>query len=478
MFEYNGSPERSPAADNAPGLSSDQLAEMTIRLGQLTAGDDAERVDQIRRLEEIKSAAAAAQAKVTAAFSASQRAEQRRAGVPEERVGRGIAAQVGLARRDSPARATRYTGWAEILVTELRHTFDALAHGEITEWRAMIVARETAWLCAEHRAAVDTALRDRLGTLGDRAVEAETKKLAYRLDPRGYLDRVRTAERDRRVTIRPAPDTMSRLNALLPVGQGVAAYAALRQFADAARAAGDARRRDQIMADTMVERITGQTTADAVPVEINLVMTDQSLFNVHDPGDGGDGGACVADFVRRALHGAGSDEPALLHGLGPIPAELARRLVLAPDHATPVWVRRLYTNPNTGQLVTMDSKRRRFAGGLRRLVVLRDQTCRTPWCDAAIRHADHAEPADDGGPTSTANGQGLCEACNYAKTAPGWHVSPAHHRGAGEAVLITTPTNHIYRSEPPETPGMPRARAAPPTSTGPPRSALASEQVA
>ncbi len=66
----------------------------------------------IDRLPGIKAAAAAAQARVVAAFAASQRAGQRAAGVPVDRAGRGVAAQVGLARRQSPASSARYTGWA------------------------------------------------------------------------------------------------------------------------------------------------------------------------------------------------------------------------------------------------------------------------------------------------------------------------------------------------------------------------------
>ena len=93
-----------------------------------------------------------------------------------------------------------------------------------------------------------------------------------------------------------------------------------------------------------------------------------------------------------------------------------------------MWLRRLYTSPSTGQLVAMDSRRRRFTGQLRRFVILRDQHCRTPWCNAPIRHLDHPRPAHAGGPTTTANAQGLCEACNYAKEAPGWTTTTSTHR--------------------------------------------------
>jgi hypothetical protein len=54
-------------------------------------------------------------------------------------------------------------------------------------------------------------------------------------------------------------------------------------------------------------------------------------------------------------------------------------------------------------------------------------------------------PAADGGETSATNGQGLCEACNYTKQAPGWTARPGPG-GAGHDVTITTPTGHHYTS--------------------------------
>jgi len=92
-----------------------------------SASDDAGRISRLRALEELKAAAAALQASETAAFVASQRAAQAAAGIKPERVGRGIAAQVGLALRVSPHRAQRYVGWSMILTRELPETFAALA---------------------------------------------------------------------------------------------------------------------------------------------------------------------------------------------------------------------------------------------------------------------------------------------------------------------------------------------------------------
>src|SRR6476660_6178265 len=95
------------------------LTEIVAAVQTLSVGtDDPERIDRIRLLEELKSAVAAAQAAETVAFAASQRETQSEQGVPADRVGRGITAQVGLAKRISPYHAQRYTGWAKILTSE------------------------------------------------------------------------------------------------------------------------------------------------------------------------------------------------------------------------------------------------------------------------------------------------------------------------------------------------------------------------
>ena len=263
------------------------------------------------------------------------------------------------------------------------------------------------------------------------------KKLAYRLDPCGFLGRQAKAEADRRVTLRPAPDTMTILSGLLPLPQGVAVIAALNRQADSLRSQGDERSRGQIMADTLVERVTGRAPASAVPVEVKLVMTDQALFNFGD----------------------GSDEPAHVEGFGPIPAELARRIALAAARGADLWLRRLYTSPDTGQLVAMDVRRRHFDGALAEFLITRDQLCRTPWCDAPVRQRDYVVPVEEGGETSAANGQGLCEASNYAKAAVGRRARPGP-RGAGDLVETVTPTGHTYRSRAPDPPGT-RARDCP-----------------
>ncbi|CAG7008528.1 HNH endonuclease [Mycobacterium avium subsp. paratuberculosis] len=103
----------------------------------------------------------------------------------------------------------------------------------------------------------------------------------------------------------------------------------------------------------------------------------------------------------------------------------------------------------------MESRARLFPQGLARFIGLRDQRCRTPYCDAPIRHRDHAQPWADGGATSAGNGLGLCEHCNYVKETPGWTVSAGVDETHTHTALFTTPTGQTYRSTaPPRAPAI------------------------
>ncbi len=387
-------------------------------------------IDEVRFWEELKAVAAARQARATVLFAELRRDMPRPVPGSDDAPKRSVNAEIALARRDSPASGSRHVGVAKALVHEMPNTMAALESGELTEWRATIVVRETACLTREDRVTVDAELgarADGMAKLSNREIAAEAKRIAYRLDPHSVVRRARKAEADRRVSIRPAPDTMTWVTGLLPVAQGVALFRALCEAADTHRSQstpGDERTRGQVMADTLVERVTGQSSASSVPVEVHVVINDDALF------DTGAGDAC--------------DEPADVVGYGPVPADLVREWLQAD---APAWLRRVYTRPSDGALVAMDSHRRRFEGKLRDFVTLRDRVCRTPWCGAPIRHVDHPVSAARGGDTNAANSQGLCEACNYVKEAPGWQTSV----GDDGSVETTTPTGHTYETRPPPT---------------------------
>ncbi|MHA7294536.1 HNH endonuclease [Arthrobacter sp. HLT1-21] len=407
-------------------------------------------IDQLRGLEDLKSAIAGVQARIAVAFDVSERQIQADAGVPATEQGNSVGALVALARRESPSRGSRLLGLARALVTEMPHTLAALETGQLNEWRATLLVKETACLTSADRSAVDEELHPDAGTFtgcGDKTIIAAARAAAYRRDPHSVVNRAAHATSERFVSIRPAPDTMAYLTALLPVKNAVAAYAALTRHADTARAGGDTRSRGQLMADTLVERITG-TPGGVSRVELQVIITDRTLLQ-------------------------GDSEPARIPGYGIVPSSWARDL-LNPEPTQPaepaeafetgrpafdVWVRRLYTAPGTGELVGMDSKARLFTRAQRRFISARDDTCRTPYCDAPIRHYDHIIPWHRGGPTSIPNSAGLCEACNHTKETPGWTAQPRLEPDSGTGTgsrhtfRITTPTGHTYNSTAPPLPG-------------------------
>lgn len=324
--------------------------------------DEVALIERIAELERAKSAAAAGQARAAADLDGTRRAAEAAAGVPAARRGRGVANEIALARRDSPARGGRHLGFAKALVHEMPHTLRALESGAPSEWRATLIVRESACLDVDDRRALDAELCGdpaRLDGMGDARVAAAAKAIAYRLDPHAVVDRAARAENERTVTIRPAPDPMTYLTALLPVAQGVSVYAALRREADIR---SDGRSRGHVMADTLVERVTGQDATVPTPIAVNLVLSDASLL-------GGDSG------------------PADVSGYGPIPAAVARSMVASAvtDQRSRATLRRLYAHPQSGAQVAMESRARLFPRGLAAFIELRDQRCLLRRADSTPR---------------------------------------------------------------------------------------------
>ncbi len=389
------------------------------------AASEEELRDAIERLERMKSAAAAAQARATAQWWAKRRAAEAVAGIPARNRGRGLSSEIALARRDSTKKGDQHLGFAKALANEMPHTLAALEAGVLSEWRATIIVRESACLTVEDRRRLDHRMCGdpaALDGLGNKRITAKAKQIAYELDPQAIVERAAKAPKDRNVSTRPAPDNMVYVTALMPLPQGVSVYASLKREADINP---DGRSRGQTMSDTMYERVTGRSAAEPVPITVNVVLPEEALLGQSDAA------AAIQDYE-------------------PIPAAVARQMITdAIDEQGRVELRRLYAAPDSGALVAMESRARAFPDGLAQFIRLRDQTCRTPYCDAPIRHIDHAEPHARRGPTNALNGNGRCERCNYVKEQPGWKVRTLFDPGGRHVAEHTTPTGAVYRSTAP-----------------------------
>jgi len=104
------------------------LADLRDALSRLATHDgagltEAELVDHLGALEQLKSGIAAAQARVTATLAASRSRAEAVAGMPSAERCRGLGNEVGLARQESPVRGRQHLGLALVLVHEMPHTW-------------------------------------------------------------------------------------------------------------------------------------------------------------------------------------------------------------------------------------------------------------------------------------------------------------------------------------------------------------------
>ena len=414
-----------------------ELAAITARAAELTdaaladatEGDrdvDAARIDAIAESERAQAGLAATQAALSVRFARSQVTTRQAQVMADPRaVGRGIGDQIALACRVSPTEGSRRLGVARALHAELPATAALLREGRISAYVASQVVTETSHLDPDRRATVDARIAAELPGCAPRQAAVLVRRHAYQADPQGCTQRGRTARTNRRVTLRPAPDTMTLLTGLLPLEQGVACLAALRRHTDTVKGAGDMRSRDQIMADTLVERVTGQVAAGDVSAEVALVVPVAALTEPPATAE-----AAAAEVL----------------GHGPLPMPLVTEILAESQGRR--WWRRLFTAPHGG-VVGGDSARRCFDGTLATLIGYRDgQRCTASYCDAPARQVDHIVPVRAGGPTSFTNGRAVCVRSNLTREVPGWSVELVHD-GLGDhphTVATTTPTGHTYTS--------------------------------
>jgi Domain of unknown function (DUF222) len=212
-----------PAADQVidplTGWLDDVLACLAAGVAECASQNDssevadAARIDRIARLEKIKAAAAALQVAESVRFAQSQAEQQLAADVHPDRIGRGVADQLGLACHVSGFEAARRLGFARALWFDLPDTYRLLVAGEISEYVASLVVTETRHLDAATRREVDAKISAAgISQMGPRSAAACARRHAYEADPEGHVQRGRTERKNRRVTLRPAPDTMSLLS--------------------------------------------------------------------------------------------------------------------------------------------------------------------------------------------------------------------------------------------------------------------------
>ena len=425
-------------------LEGNDRREFTDLLGNLqvcASAMDALEARAVIALRDITRRDRHAEARDRAAHEAS--AEPSRTAIEDEADG-ATKDDLSLITRRSPHMAGRTLASAQRLIDVLPRMMDALRTGKISSDVAYAVAGAASGLPSDLAREVDRRLDQRLPEFdgaGTRRWADAVATIAGELDPEGATLRHRRALKERHVTMRPGQDGMATLSARLSAIDAARIRKRFSLEAERRRAEGAREGHSALMADAFTDTLLGQgDAAGPGTLDIGLIITDRALFRP-DAGDTAhlEGyGPVPAEAVREQLRAATAD-----------PAEPADDPYGADGPAVRAELRRLYTHPESGELVAMDSTARAFPPALRRFLTWRDTTCRGPHCNAVIRQSDHIEPVSRGGATSAENGQGLCAHCNKKETSAASVERVESSEGSGHRVewtghsgvsRITTPT--------------------------------------
>ncbi|MBO0910002.1 HNH endonuclease signature motif containing protein [Arthrobacter sunyaminii] len=255
----------------------------------------------------------------------------------------------------------------------------------------------------------------------------------------------------RRVCLAPDEDGMSWLSALLPAARAQLVYTQLTTAARGEQGAGDPRGVDHLRADILADLLDGDRDAEDSGHEGNSGNHRTAGREGKTRSDAGDDKALGKKSRARArteilvlitaetLFGA-DEQPAELHGYGPISPESARRLARQAAHWTPVE-----RHPDTDDILRV-GRRRKVPAGLQRWLRARDGTCRFPGCrtNAVIAEIDHTRPWSHGGSTDHDNLEHLCRRHHMFKSRGFWKAQQ-HSPGIIE---WTSPGGRTYRTDP------------------------------
>jgi Domain of unknown function (DUF222) len=352
-------------------------------------------VDEVAACDRLIGWATAVQARAVAALAAGYErhylddlpagaSSEHRGEVAAEAI-KDCAIELGMARVTGINAASNLLRLADELVTDHPRLLRLLEAGQVPSWNIRAVLGETRVLPRPLRRMADVELAAQLpGMSWGEAVQAAAR-VVIDLDPDAANRRAETARAERSISVRPGRDGMAGLWANLPAEQTQACWAALDHQARGLKGDGDPRPLRHLMCDTLVERVTGLSRADHLPVRVDVAVSASTL--------------------------AGADgHPAQLRGYGPIPAPVLKDLLGGPD----VLLRRLVTDPVDDHVWSVDSKQRFFRGELRDLIFTVDPVCVVPGCDRPAVQADHVKRHADGGTTSASNALGACTRHNLA----------------------------------------------------------------
>ncbi|WP_410600039.1 DUF222 domain-containing protein [Amycolatopsis sp. lyj-90] len=332
---------------------------------------------------------------------------------------RSVVQEVAFALSVVDGHAGAMVAAAEALTTRLPRTLGLMDQGKLGGFGAMKVAAATAWLSDENALAADALLEDRLPGKNSDQIRKAAGHAAITVDREGAARRVERHREGRRLTVRQGETGVASIEVEDgPVEKVTAAYVRIDREARALKTGDETRSLDQLRADVALDLLLGGQGGKAERAEVFLYMDLFTYLGV-------------------------KDDPAELAGHGHIPATLAREIATGAGTV----LRRIITDPLSGQVLDLGRDRYRPTAGQGEFVRVRDRECRRPGCHrpAQACELDHSVPWEFGGHTDADELIDLCRRDHRLKDEPGW----VYRLAPDGTLTITTPTGQSYDSAPP-----------------------------
>jgi len=320
-------------------------------------------------------------------------------------------------------------------VCSLPPVFEALAAGDMSWQHAKVIADETEGLDPAGAAGLVAHFFDPAAPHPARgAAPGELVPSRFRAKVRGWRERhhPESIERrhakgcaDRRMEYTPDRDGMARVTLYLPGDTACAIWNRTTATARGLQGPNEPRTITQLRPDIAASLLLGSGTAS----ELGEVPTPRADVLVMVP--------------VLSLLGA-TDEPAVLDGLGPIPASMARKLVA--DGADSFY--RVLVDPSDGAPLEIGRKNYRLTETIKRWIRMRDTKCTFPGCTnhTPDNETDHLQAWEHGGTTNAGNLAQLCPKHHRLKHHSQWTPGTATNN---DPPGWTSPTGRHYKPENP-----------------------------
>jgi hypothetical protein len=382
--------------------------------------------------------------------------------------------------RDEAMAALRVSGrMAEFRITTARdlhfklpRTRQLLRDGKCSLAQVNAIVSECERLSVRQARIVEERALNRVGVQTPAQTRSSVRRAAARLYPVTPEEDLGKEFARRKVTLSHQGGIMATISATLPAPDAVAVWNALTACASQTNPPGPSHAvgvgtDGTVPAPGAVDKRTmDHKRADALASWANRVFDDENLPTMQ-----GKKRLETQVVIDLATLLGLADNPGEILGFGPIPAELARRLAAGSD----MW-RRLVTDPVTGHLLDLGTRKYEPSAALREYIIARDRTCQFPGCARAayLCDLDHVRPftgTDDGGATSADNLLALCRRHHRLKTHNHWTLTirkpdddqpgddqaddASRERRVGEAaetiIEWTSPRGAVYSRSRPQT---------------------------